>query len=214
MIKNKTTRPNIVFSGPSGSGKSTILRRLVSESNTQSIFVFSVSHTTRKIRENEKDGYDYHFVSRDIFEEMIKNDEFLEYATYNDNYYGTSKKEALKLERCNLNEINVENQNDNNKPILVLDLERKGVLALKKMNSNFKYIFIYADKNEIKERLLNRLKKDCLTLIDLKEIENRLNEYDNDVECFNSGIYDFSVKNVSVEQAVCDIIGYLNDINN
>ncbi len=54
--------------------------------------VFSTSHTTRSPRPGEKNGVDYHFVTKEKFEEMIKNDEFIEYEKNYTNYYGTSKK--------------------------------------------------------------------------------------------------------------------------
>ncbi len=76
----------IVFSGPSGSGKGTVLGEYF-KSHPEA--AFSVSATTRKPRPGEIDGTSYHFVSRERFEEMIREGEVLEYTQYNGNYYGS-----------------------------------------------------------------------------------------------------------------------------
>ncbi len=78
-----------VISGPSGSGKSTILNKVFEK---QDKIFFSISATTRAPREGEVDGVNYHFISRDKFLQMIENDEFLEYAEYVGNLYGTPLK--------------------------------------------------------------------------------------------------------------------------
>ena len=79
----------LVLSGPSGAGKSTIINHACRDIGE---YYFSISTTTRGPREGEKDGVDYHFVSRSEFEEGIKAGDFLEYATVHGNYYGTSLK--------------------------------------------------------------------------------------------------------------------------
>lgn len=84
----------VVLSGPSGSGKDTVLDVL-----KESDFSFdkTISATTRDMRDGEKDGVDYYFIDKNTFEERIKNQEFLEYTIYNDNYYGTPKSEVERL---------------------------------------------------------------------------------------------------------------------
>jgi guanylate kinase len=77
----------IVLSGPSGVGKGTVRKEIFSQPDTA--FEYSVSATTRKPREGETDGVDYFFKTREAFEEMIENDQLLEYAEYVGNYYGT-----------------------------------------------------------------------------------------------------------------------------
>ncbi len=79
----------LVLSGPSGAGKSTIINNA---SENIGEYYFSISTTTRKPREGEKNGVDYYFVTHEEFEEGIKAGEFLEYATVHGNYYGTSLK--------------------------------------------------------------------------------------------------------------------------
>lgn len=79
----------LILSGPSGCGKSTLLKELYKNIDN---YYFSISTTTRPIRDGEKNGVDYLFVSKDEFEKGIKNNDFLEYAKVHNNYYGTSLK--------------------------------------------------------------------------------------------------------------------------
>jgi len=78
----------LVLSSPSGAGKTTLTRRLLSE---DSDVVMSVSATTREPRPGEEDGKDYYFVTRERFDEMVENDQLLEYATVFGNRYGTPR---------------------------------------------------------------------------------------------------------------------------
>ncbi|MDH3494384.1 MAG: guanylate kinase [Acidobacteriota bacterium] len=78
----------LIISSPSGGGKGTIIGEVRADVVN---LAYSVSHTTREIREGETDGIDYHFVSKPDFEKLIRDDEFLEYAEVHGNYYGTSK---------------------------------------------------------------------------------------------------------------------------
>ena len=80
---------SFIISGPSGVGKSTVLKSLLG--NREDIY-FSVSATTRSPREGEVNGVHYHFIDADTFREWIAKDEFLEYAEYVGNFYGTPKK--------------------------------------------------------------------------------------------------------------------------
>ena len=85
----------IIISGPSGVGKGTICERLIKELNAW----YSVSMTTRWIREGEVDGVNYYFISKDEFRKRIDEGKLLEYNIYNDNYYGTPKDKVIeKLE--------------------------------------------------------------------------------------------------------------------
>ena len=84
----KTKPLFIVLSAPSGCGKSTLIDMLLQE---YSDFCYSISCTTRDPRGEEEDGLDYHFKTKERFEELIKEDAFIEYAKVHDNYYGTLK---------------------------------------------------------------------------------------------------------------------------
>ena len=84
-----------VLSGFSGAGKGTIMKHLLNK--YPGTYNLSISATTRKKRTGEEDGREYFFKSVPKFEEMIKNGELLEYAKFNDNYYGTPKAYVEKL---------------------------------------------------------------------------------------------------------------------
>lgn len=128
----------VVFCGPSGTGKSTLIKRLMNE--YPNAFAFSVSHTTRKPREGEKDGREYHFVTREQMLKAVENDEFLEHAEFSGNIYGTSKKaveDVLSSGR-----------------ICALDVDIQGVLSLKKTSLNPIYLFIKPPSMDILEKRL------------------------------------------------------------
>ena len=102
MIKRKITGDLIVISGPSGSGKGTIIQELLKDSDNLHL---SISATSRGMRPYETDGKEYYFLSREEFEKKIKNDEFLEYTSYNGNYYGTLKSELTNNLKNGINVI-------------------------------------------------------------------------------------------------------------
>ena len=93
MIKQKKSGQLIIISGPSGAGKDSVVSKLL-ETN-KNIWV-SVSATSRAPRGKEEDGVDYYFLDKKDFEEKIKEDYFLEYAKYTDNYYGTPKAHIME----------------------------------------------------------------------------------------------------------------------
>ena len=89
MSETKSCKNNlIIFTGPSGVGKGTIVKQLFSEMEK---IKFSISCTTREMRPGEKEGVNYFFKSKQEFEEMIAAGEFLEYAEFVGNLYGTPK---------------------------------------------------------------------------------------------------------------------------
>ena len=88
IIKSNTKGSLIVISGPSGSGKDSICERLKEYKDD---FWVSISCTTRKPRKGEEEGVNYFFLTKEEFEKRIEEDDFLEYASYNGNYYGTPK---------------------------------------------------------------------------------------------------------------------------
>jgi guanylate kinase len=124
-----------IFSGPSGVGKSTIIDAIRQKRD----FQFSVSYTSRNIREGEYNGEDYNFVTEEEFLKLIDDDFFVEYEKYGRNYYGTSK-----------NAVN------NSVGSLILDLEVNGATKLLASNPSFTGIFIDIDDEELTKRLKKR----------------------------------------------------------
>jgi len=106
----------VVISGPSGAGKGTICMQLLME---MSFLKVSVSATTRKPREGEKDGIDYFFIEEEEFLKRVKNNEFLEYAKVYGNYYGTPKEEVFKQLKAGKD--------------IILEIDIQGALQVKKI---------------------------------------------------------------------------------
>ncbi len=105
---NHDTGAILVLSGPSGAGKSSLIKKIEDEIGA---YYFSISTTTRPMREGEIDGVHYHFVSKEQFESDIEEENFLEYAVVHGNYYGTSikpVKKALKAGKLVLFDIDVQ----------------------------------------------------------------------------------------------------------
>lgn len=105
---NNETGAILVLSGPSGAGKSTLLNKIIGDIGT---CYFSISTTTRKMREGESQGVHYHFVSEEEFKQDIEDDMFLEHAYVHGNYYGTSirpVKHALKSGKLVIFDIDVQ----------------------------------------------------------------------------------------------------------
>jgi len=104
-------KKNVLFAiiGPSGAGKGTAIKEI--KEKFQKTLIFPVSYTTRKIRENEKNGDVYYFITENQFQSMIENDEFLEYQkVHNNAFYGSSKKEILEglKSKCVLREFDIQ----------------------------------------------------------------------------------------------------------
>jgi len=105
---NHKTGAILVLSGPSGAGKSSLLNKIISDLGECH---FSISTTTRSMRDGEVDGVHYHFVDEDEFKNDMEDELFLEYAVVHGNYYGTSikpVKEALKAGKLVIFDIDVQ----------------------------------------------------------------------------------------------------------
>jgi guanylate kinase len=131
----------IVLSGPSGVGKGTVRKALFELEGHD--LVYSISMTTRPPREGEIDGEDYYFVTREEFEDRIRNDQFLEYAEFVGNYYGTPKDK-------------VEEQLDLGKEV-VLEIEVQGANQVREKAPDGVFVFIAPPTKEaLYRRLLRR----------------------------------------------------------
>lgn len=140
MFKRKKEGNIIVLSGPSGSGKTSISKYITSRNSN---IVESVSMTTREKRMGETDGVDYYFISKEEFTKRITNDEFLEYAIYGDNYYGTPKENVYNLIKKGIDVI------------LVIEIE--GALKIKELVEDAIFIFVLPPSiSELKRRLVDR----------------------------------------------------------
>lgn len=140
MIKENNQGILVVVSGPSGCGKSTLNNILL---RSRKNITMSISDTTRKPRGEEKDGVEYNFLTKEQFEENIKNDKYLEYATVHSHYYGTPKHNINKLLK---NGIDV-----------ILEIDIEGARKIKEKCPNAVFIFIMPPSMDIlKERLIGR----------------------------------------------------------
>jgi guanylate kinase len=154
MTKRKNN--TFIISAPSGTGKSTLIELLLTQ--IPQVF-FSISHTTRPPRVGEKNGVEYYFIDNAEFEEMIRRDEFLEWAQVHGYYYGTSREMVRRSQ---------EEGRD-----LLLDIDFQGAQAVRKQIPEAVSIFIMPPSLDIlKERLLRR-QKDTLPQIQSRTINAR-----------------------------------------
>ena len=131
----------LVISGPSGSGKSSLMKEVLKKITDS---YFSISSTTRSIREGEVDGINYHFISKEEFEKDMDAGFFLEWAKVHDNYYGTSLKPILKELHAG--------------KLVICDIDVQGhKIAREKFGSLITSVFITTpDQKSLKERLISR----------------------------------------------------------
>lgn len=174
----------IFISGVSGSGKNTIINKVL-EKNKHNL-KFLTSCTTRKIREGEIDGYSYHFLTEEQFDEKLNNGEFAESVQLHSHRVGILKNSLLNAEKENI----------------IKDVDVYGVNNIKNYlkNSAVKFITIFldVDKDTLKERLISRGEKD---------IELRLKRYELENSFKNS--YDYIIYNNNIEDTTNKILSIL-----
>lgn len=172
-----------VISGCSGVGKGTVINKFMERNKD---FILSVSCTTRKPRQGEIDGVHYFFLSKEKFEQNIRDDKFLEYAQFAENYYGTKKKYVKQKFEEGYN--------------IILEIETNGALQVKEKMPEAVLIFIAPPSvEELEQRLRGRHTEDEAT------IQKRLAQVKIELE--RSRKYDYVVINDNVDRAVEEIEG-------
>ena len=170
-----------VISGSSGVGKGTVIKEFL---NKHPEFRLSISCTTRGKREGEEHGVNYFFLTPEEFKECISNDEFLEWAEFSGNHYGTRK---AFVEGCLKNGEN-----------LILEIDTKGALNVKKIMPEAELIFIAPPSiEELEARLRGRHTESE------EAIQKRLASIKLEIE--NSKHFDYKVVNDTVENAVREL---------
>ena len=180
----------IVVSSPSGAGKTSVCRKILE--NNDSIQI-SISATTRKPRKNEVDGIDYNFISRDDFENKIKNNEFLEYAEVFDNFYGSLIKDVEKIAKS--------------KKDVLFDIDWQGTQQLYQSKpGNLVSIFILPpSKDEIENRLRQR-KVDSGD--DESIINKRMSKFKDEISHWVE--YDYVVINNKLDACADEILNIIH----
>lgn len=171
-----------IVSAPSGAGKSSLIAALLETNPTYAMKV-SVSHTTRGMRPGEVDGVHYHFVQKESFEQLIKENAFLEYAEVFGNYYGTSR---VWIEDNLKKGIDV-----------FLDIDWQGARQIREQMPLAKSVFIIPPSNGELERRLNTRGQDSEEVIAkrMSEAKSEMSHYDE---------YDYLIVNDDFDVSLMD----------
>ena len=184
MIDKNQQKNIIVISGPSGVGKDTLME-IIEKRNPEKIHI-AITATTRKPRSNERNGINHFFVNKVKFNQMINNDELIEWAKVYENLYGVPNSEITN------------NLEKNNKVLIRVDVQ--GAKRLKEILNHSVFIFISPEsKKDLKNRLTLRHENSGI------DIENRLMESEKEIS--EADWFDFIVVNYpnQVEKAVLEL---------
>ena len=177
----------LILSGPSGVGKGTVVRHLLTLDENIAV---SISATTRQKREGEEHGVHYFYISREEFEDNIKNGRMLEYTQYNGNYYGTLKSHVRDLQEKG--------------KMVILEIEVDGAMQVKAKLPDAITVFMTAPSDEEAEKRLRGRNTECEDVIQ-KRLEIAKGEMARAKE------YDYVVCNDTVENAANRILDILKD---
>ena len=182
----------VILSSPSGAGKTTLVNLL---SKTKD-FEVSISHTTRKPRQNEVPDKDYYFVDEEKFRRLIKNEEFLEYAKVFNNFYGTTRTPVI--------------DNLSKGKNVLFDIDWQGADQIKNKKLDYKLITFFIlppSRKVLFDRLSNRDMKDKLI------VEERMKQFGRDVLHWIN--YDYVVVNEKLDDCFSKILNLIQaEINN
>ena len=167
-----------IISAPSGSGKSTLVNELL---KLVPNLDFSISYTTRNLRGSEQNGKQYHFVSREEFEQMIRDDEFLEHASFDGNYYGTARRF--------LQETGQKGHD------LLLDIDVQGAAQIKQKLPEAVTIFVLPPDRKTLEWRLRKRSEDAEEVI-----ARRLAAAKREIENYDK--YDYILINDDLEESI------------
>lgn len=171
----------VVVSGPSGAGKGTICKNFM-ELNKE--MLLSISSTTRNPRENEIDGVNYNFITKQDFEDLIGTDSLLEYVHVFGNYYGTPKKWVLEC---------IEKGKD-----VLLEIEIVGAMKVKEKYPDAILVFVLPPSlKELKNRIITRGTET------IEQIENRMARAMQEIKTIEK--YDYFIFNDNLTRAVDDL---------
>ncbi len=176
----------LIISGPSGTGKGTLVKMLT---DSDPSFRFSCSVTTRQPREGEIDGVHYHFVSEQRYDELLKQNAFLEHATVHGHRYGTLRKPVEELMEEGYN--------------VLLDIDPQGAISVMENAEDYVSVFILPPSYaELRVRLHTRNTDDPV------EIERRLNNARGEVQKIQR--YQYSIINDTLELAFAQLQSIVN----
>ena len=183
-----------IIAAPSGCGKTSLVKALLENSKNLAV---SVSHTTRKPRKGEIDGENYHFVSNETFEQMISNNDFLEYAEVFGNMYGSAKTNIYEKLDSNIN--------------IILEIDWQGARQVRQNMPEVISIFILPpSKNVLLERLTTRGQDDKATISErMKNSEKEMSHYNEFGYLIINDHFDSALNNL---KAIIDDFG--NNIKN
>ena len=179
-----------IIAAPSGCGKTSLVKALLENSKNLAV---SVSHTTRKPRKGEIDGENYHFVSNETFEQMISNNDFLEYAEVFGNMYGTAKANIYEKLDSNIN--------------IILEIDWQGARQVRQNMPEVISIFILPpSKNVLLERLTTRGQDDKAT------ISERMENSEKEMSHYNE--FGYLIINDQFDSALNNLKAIIDDFGN